>query len=136
MSRAILAISHDACKAFCRKRFHHRANRKSASSRAPVRACAAANLLFYDYHVEWLPLVPGPIYPEHLAFEPALGFIPNPYVEGDNCIYEVEPDLRGETYIHYYNCLRWDKCFIDMVGHRQIPRQGKDPTPPGWFPCP
>jgi len=94
-----------------------------------------ANLLFYDYHVEWLPLVSDRMYPEHRAFEPAIGFIPNPYIEGDNCIYELEPDLLGETYIRYYNALRWNKSFIDMAGNRTVPRRSKDPTPPGWFTC-
>ena len=96
-----------------------------------------ANLLFGDAHVEWLPMQDTPMYgaPYH-AFESAIGFVPNPYIVGDNCVYEAEVDGTGDTYIRYYNGRRWprrpdgkndcwpgykiDKCFL----------------PAGWYDCP
>jgi prepilin-type N-terminal cleavage/methylation domain-containing protein/prepilin-type processing-associated H-X9-DG protein len=89
-----------------------------------------ANLLFYDMHVEFLPLVNNPA-----VFDDNGNAIPNPYIEEDMCIYELQPDLHGETYIHYYNNILWNKCFLNKDGNRDVPRWGKDPTPPGWFPC-
>jgi len=70
-----------------------------------------SNMVFGDAHVEWLPLQATAMYgaPYH-AFESAIGFIPNPYMTGDNCIYEAEVDLFGDTFIGMYDGERWPRC--------------------------
>jgi prepilin-type processing-associated H-X9-DG protein len=64
-----------------------------------------ANLLYGDSHVEWLQLRASAMYtvPPYHAFETAAGFIPNPYITGDNCIYEAEIVLFGDTFLSWYD---------------------------------
>jgi prepilin-type N-terminal cleavage/methylation domain-containing protein len=89
-----------------------------------------ANLIFMDAHVEFLKLQPDAMYPAYPAFEDTVGFIPNPFIEGDNCIYEAMPDLFGDTFIRYYSQVKWPKdCWNGY-------KEGKSPMPPGWYPCP
>jgi len=96
-----------------------------------------ANLLFGDSHVEWLPLQDSPMYPApYHAFETTIGFIPNPYITGDNCIYEAEWNLFGDTYVRYYNGHRWPRrpdgkndCWPGYKIDRCF-------TPRGWYSCP
>ena len=47
-----------------------------------------SNALFYDGHIEFLPLESG--------------MVPNPYIDGDDCIHEYDWDVFGESYIGYY----------------------------------
>ena len=112
----------------------------------PIRKDAnhagGANLLYFDSHVEWLPMV------QDLSNEVIFGpeAIPNPYIQGDHCIYEAEPpwgDLRGDTIIRYYAC-------IDPTTHGTIVQYehtwchegwegykcGKYLMPPGTWPWP
>jgi len=93
-----------------------------------------ANLLFMDAHAEWLPLKMDVTYPDSPAFESAIGFIPNPYIKGDNCIYEAYPDLLGDTYIRYYNGIIWHKGIFQP--HTDAMKPSKVGLPPGWYPCP
>jgi prepilin-type N-terminal cleavage/methylation domain-containing protein/prepilin-type processing-associated H-X9-DG protein len=102
-----------------------------------VNHAGGANLLFYDTHVEFLKLQDGAMYgsPYH-AFETTLGFIPNPYVEGDNCIYECEVDLAGDTYIRLYDGDRWPRKHTPSDDCWPGYKTDKSFTPPGWYPCP
>ena len=59
-----------------------------AIDHAPSHA-DGSNALFYDGHVEFLPLDGG-------------GCTPNPYVEGDTCIHIFDINVYGESYIGYY----------------------------------
>jgi len=47
-----------------------------------------SNALFYDGHIEFLPLVDNKV--------------PNPYIDGDDCIHEYDIPVFGESYIMYY----------------------------------
>jgi prepilin-type N-terminal cleavage/methylation domain-containing protein/prepilin-type processing-associated H-X9-DG protein len=83
--------------------------------RKDANHAGGANLLYMDTHVEWLPMIetsstgvlfgnPSMAPPPN----PPNTAIPNPYIEGDECIYECQPpwaSLRGDTYIRYYNCV-------------------------------
>jgi len=68
-----------------------------------------ANLLYGDSHVEWLQLRASPMYPQaqyHAFLVPPatnIGWIPNPYITGDNCIYEPEIVLFGDTFLSWYD---------------------------------
>jgi prepilin-type processing-associated H-X9-DG protein len=106
-----------------------------------------ANLLYGDSHVEWLPLQMTAMYPvapagPYHAFEAALGYIPNPFIIGDNCIYEAELTLFGDTYVSWYDgevLPRKTGCsLIDGSGGSDCLsgwKVEKRYCPPGWYPC-
>ena len=96
-----------------------------------------ANVLFYDAHVEWLPKQDTAMYgaPYH-AFETAIGFIPNPFIIGDNCIYEIETDLVGDTWFRYFNGHIWPRRPDGSTDCWPGYKIDKYFTPPGWWGCP
>ena len=123
----------------------------------PIRKDAnhagGANLLYMDTHVEWLTMVDTSSssvlwggQPPSLPGSVVNTAIPNPYIEGDECIYEAQPpygSLRGDTFIRYYACIdptthgasvQYDAtwCHKGYGGYKC----GKDLMPPGSWPWP
>lgn len=96
-----------------------------------------ANVLFGDTHVEWLPKQDGAMYAApHKAHETVLGFIPNPYVEGDNCVYEAEVDLTGDTWFRMFDGHRWPRRPDGSTDCWPGYKTDKSFMAPGWYECP
>ena len=110
----------------------------------PIRKDAnhagGANLLYMDTHVEWLRMHEttsnGVLWGGSIGTPPPTGLntaIPNPYIDGDECIYEPQPiygDLRGDTFIRYYSIFKWPKDAFEGY------KYGKTILPPGTYPIP
>ena len=47
-----------------------------------------SNAMFYDGHIEFMPETDWAV--------------PNPYVDGDDCIFEINPGYHGDAYIGWY----------------------------------